>query len=134
MRTPVARSNGLYALHNAASCAQKEEFFCGFTFNGCTSLAALSGFYGLNVPVPEPDITLAEYLTRSCNGGSLAEHRVSLGRAELVVREIREGTVKKVGLRFQPMAPWRHRKHGPGGRAHDTRILAFGKRPAASGE
>jgi NhaP-type Na+/H+ and K+/H+ antiporter len=135
MRTPAARFNRLYALHNAAHRAQDEEFFRGFTFNGRTSLAALSGFYGLNVPVSEPGITLAEYLTRTCDGGELAGHRVNLGRAELVVREVREGTVKKAGLRFLPIVPRQLRSHRPRGRTHDARrIVEFGKRSAISGE
>lgn len=133
MRTPVARFDHLYALHNAARHGQQEESFYGFTFNGRTSLVALSTFYGLNVPASGPETTLAEFLVSACGSPPLAGHRVNLGRAELIVQEVGEGTVKRAALRFLPTLPLRHRKRREPCRTHDSRVLTFDKRSAASG-
>lgn len=92
-------------MQRAGNVCKGQSFFTGFTFSGTQSLDALIGFYGLEVSALELPMTLAEHLMRVCRGGLRRGYRVGLGRcAELVVLEIEEGVVTKVGLRL-PSSP-----------------------------
>jgi NhaP-type Na+/H+ and K+/H+ antiporter len=83
---------------------EKQPFFDGFTLNGSTSLESIATFYRLKFPVSNPDMTVGDLLTHACYGVPLVGGKSVWGRAELVVREVVDGTVTKVGLRFLPAA------------------------------
>ena len=93
--------------------SDEQYFFAGFTFSGNQNLDALAGFYGLAVPALEPQITLAEYLERTCYGSPSAGYRVVFGRVELIVRELEEGAISKVGLRLLPQGSSQRRRRLP---------------------
>lgn len=116
MHRSSAELHGVHEPSVAAPRREESHFFTGFTFNGSTRLGALTGFYGLRVPGLDAEITLAEYLARSACGVPRPGDRVTLECAELVVREIEEGIVRKVGLRLLPPAPRRHRRRWPNGK------------------
>ena len=80
----------------------ESQFFGGFTFSGNQNLDALAGFYGLALPSLEPQITLAQYLARTCYGRPCAGYRIMAGNVELIVRELEGGAITKVGLRVSP--------------------------------
>ncbi len=91
----------------------------GFVLNGQSNLQTLARFYGLKAPVSDSCMSLADYLVRACGGKPrVGDRTVWDGRAELIVREMEEGTIRKVCLRIlQP--PWRdNRRPRPGERAH----------------
>jgi len=94
-------------------CVEPHSFFAGFTFSGNQNLEALVGFYGLTVPALEPRITLAEYLAGTCYGSPHPGYRIALGNVELIVQELEEGVITKVGLRLLPPAARPHRKPWP---------------------
>lgn len=100
----------------------KQFFFAGFTFKGDTNLGALASFYGLSVPRLKQGITLAEYLLRTCDGNPRLGYRIALGNAALVIREIGEGAVQKVGLTFVPVALHQSQRRQPHGKAHVTGV------------
>jgi NhaP-type Na+/H+ and K+/H+ antiporter len=78
--------------------------FWGFTLNGNTSFEAVASFYGLKVSGLAPNVTLGEHLGRSCYGELHPGCRLVVGSAELRILEVEKGAVKKVGLRFLPVA------------------------------
>jgi hypothetical protein len=92
---------------------EQHSFFAGFTFTGNQDLEALAGFYGLTVPALAPRITLAEYLAGTCYGSPHPGYRIALGNVELIVQELEEGIITKVGLRLPPPAPRPHRRRLP---------------------
>lgn len=75
-----------------------EHFFSGFTFDGHQRLESLASFYGFTADAMHAGATLADYLTRFCRGKPQAGFRLPLGAIELVVLELREGHITKVGL------------------------------------
>lgn len=91
----------------------ESQFFGGFTFCGNQNLDALAGFYGLALPSLEPRITLAQYLARTCYGTPCPGYRIMIGSVELIVRELEEGAITKVGLRLLPQGPSRQRRRLP---------------------
>jgi NhaP-type Na+/H+ and K+/H+ antiporter len=103
----LEESNSMDGTHH------ESQFFAGFTFSGNQNLDALAGFYGLALPSLEPQITLAQYLARSCYGRPCAGYRIMTGNVELIVRELEGGAITKVGLRLLPQAPSRQRKRLP---------------------
>jgi NhaP-type Na+/H+ and K+/H+ antiporter len=92
---------------------EQHAFFAGFTFEGNQNLATLAGFYGLTVPALGPRITLAQYLAGTCYGSPHPGYRIALGNVELIVQELEEGVITKVGLRLLPAAARPHRKPWP---------------------
>ncbi|MBI4206323.1 MAG: hypothetical protein HY527_14980 [Betaproteobacteria bacterium] len=111
----------LYSVHGqrtAAVRAEEQRSFWGFTLNGSTSLEAVARFYGLKVPGLEPGMTVADYLGRICYGAPRPGYRLALGGVELIVQEIEEGTVRKVGIGFPPMTLRPPRRRRPYGKAH----------------
>ena len=91
----------------------ESQFFAGFTFSGNQNLDALAGFYGFPVPSLDPKITLAEYLARTCYGTPCPGYRIMIGGVELVVLELEEGAITKVGLRVLPHEPSAQRRRLP---------------------
>jgi NhaP-type Na+/H+ and K+/H+ antiporter len=107
-----AESSGAVEHTGTQSRSEENYFFAGFTFAGDQNLDALAGFYGLSVPVLEPRITLADYLARTCYGSPRPGYRVELGNVELIVQQLEEGAITKVGLRLLCGAR-AHRRHVP---------------------
>ena len=74
----------------------------GFTLSGSSSLQSLARFYGLKIQ-GSPRATLADLLARHCTGEPRVGDRMLCDRRiELVVHEIRSGTISKVYLRIMP--------------------------------
>ena len=74
----------------------------GFTLSGSSSLQSLARFYGLKIQ-GSPRATLADLLARHCTGAPRVGDRMLCDRRiELVVTEMRSGTISKVYLRIMP--------------------------------
>ncbi len=83
--------------HNA-SCS--DFLFSGFTFTVDQSLASLARFYGFSLNSVAKDTTLGQFLARCCSGLPHLGFHLPLGAVELVVLEVKEGHISKVGLRL----------------------------------
>jgi len=64
-------------------------------------LADLGEVYGLEIPGSHAQKTLAAYLDELFHGRVVIGDRASLGNAVLVVREMQEGRVSRVGLKLR---------------------------------
>ncbi|MDP3715375.1 MAG: hypothetical protein Q8R21_03090, partial [Burkholderiales bacterium] len=64
-------------------------------------MADLGMAYGIVIPDEIGNMTLAAYLSRMFRGRTVVGDRADLGRAQLVVREIEDGQVHRVGLRLR---------------------------------
>lgn len=124
-----AESSGAVGRAFAKSGSDAPFFFAGFTFSGSQGLMALARFYGLTAPTLEPSITLGEYLARSCYASPRAGYRITFGNAELIILEVEEGVITKVGLRLLPSASRQRRK----GWSFGTRNHLVGASLARSG-
>lgn len=80
----------------------------GFTLNGGAALESLAHFYGIKFPVPDPRLTVADYLSRRCYGQPRTGDRAVLDRrVELTVKDIDEGRIQTVRLRILGNGPER---------------------------
>ena len=72
----------------------------GFTFTGDQSLVSLARFYGFSLNSVAKNTTMDQFLARCCRGLPYLGFHLPLGLFELVVLEVKEGHVSKVGLRL----------------------------------
>ena len=119
MYDPMGESHNDYDEREISGSNYGGQCFWGFTLSGSVSLEEVARFYGLKVPGLEPRTTLASYLGRNGNGGLEPGYSVRLGGAALLVLEMAEGTVRKVGLELRPA-----RLHQPQRRGFRQRRVA----------
>lgn len=94
--------NRLFDPHRAPERLDERRYFGDFVLNGDAVLADLGAVYGFEVPAAHASHTLAEYLDRRSHGRVVVGDRAPLGTAaELVVREIQDGRVTRVGLKLR---------------------------------
>jgi cell volume regulation protein A len=88
-----------------SSEAETRGVFGEFSFAGSAALGPILGLYGVAVPGPSPDVTLAAYLGRHLRRRPEIGDRVAVGGIELVVRALdAEGRIAQVGLELEPEA------------------------------
>ncbi len=78
---------------------EQAAYFGDFSLNGDARMEEVAGMYGASVPPLAKGLTLAEFLDRRFHKRCVVGDRVFLGVMELVVREMDNGTVGKVGVR-----------------------------------
>ena len=96
----VVRLDWLFAEPTEAREAER-EVFGEFTFDGDVPLGALAEFYDLVVPPRHAERSAAELFARRYDGNPQVGDRIRLGQAVLVVRDLNEEQVAKVGLKFE---------------------------------
>jgi len=97
----VALLNRLFDPHVAPDRLEEHRYFGDFVLNGDAILGELAAVYGIEVPVEHAGKTLAQYLNEHSHGRAVVGDRAPLGNAELVVREVRENAVSRVGLKLR---------------------------------
>ena len=93
--------NKLFDPHQAPDRLEEHRYFGDFVLNGDARLADLADVYGLEVPDPHGGETLAAFLNERFHGRAVVGDRTSLGDAVLVVREMEDGRVSRVGLKLR---------------------------------
>jgi cell volume regulation protein A len=93
------RLDWLFAEGRAARAAEQEAFGL-FVLPGDVPLGELAQFYGLKLPARFAAITAADLFDQRFDGNPQVGDRLSFGHAVLVVRELREDRVERVGLKF----------------------------------
>ena len=99
--TSLARLSMLFDPHVEPDRLEEHRYFGDFVLNGDAVAGELAAVYGFAIPASAADQTLARYLDESFRGRVVVGDRVGLGSAELVVREIEDGRVTRIGLRLR---------------------------------
>jgi cell volume regulation protein A len=99
--TSLARLSMLFDPHVEPDRLEEHRYFGDFVLNGDAVAGELAAVYGFAIPASATDKTLARYLDESFRGRVVVGDRVGLGGAELVVREIEDGRITRVGLRLR---------------------------------
>ena len=81
---------------------EEHRFFGEFVLNGDARLSDIAAAYGITLDADNAGATLAEYLGRRFKARPVVGDRLRAGAVELVVRELQEDRVTKVGLVLQP--------------------------------
>jgi cell volume regulation protein A len=97
----VPALNRLFDPHHAPDRLEEHRYFGDFVLNGDAVLGDLAAIYGIEVPAEHAGKTLAEYLNARSHGRVVVGDRAPLGNAVLVVRELQEGRVSRVGLKLR---------------------------------
>jgi NhaP-type Na+/H+ and K+/H+ antiporter len=106
------RPGGSEECRPAGGQACTPDTFWGFTLSGSAKLKEVARFYGFDVPGLEAHLTLHGYFCRSGNGGLQPGYRASIGAVELLVLEVADGAVKRVGLEMPRVARVQSRRRG----------------------
>jgi cell volume regulation protein A len=80
------------------------SFFGDFVLEGEAQVEDVVALYGLSLPPRAEGRTLAGYFATVFHGRPVVGDHIALGHAELVVRQMADGRVTKVGLRIPPVA------------------------------
>ena len=97
----LARLSTLFDPHVEPDRLEEHRYFGDFVLNGDAVAGDLAALYGFAVPAGAADKTLAQYLDQTFRGRVVVGDRLRLGGAELVVREIEDGRITRVGLRVR---------------------------------
>ena len=93
--------NRLFDPHRAPDRLEEHRYFGDFALHGDAVLGDLAAVYGIEVPAEHAGKTLAEYLDERSHGRVVVGDRAPLGAAELVVREVQDDRVTRVGLKLR---------------------------------
>lgn len=99
--THIPQMNRLFDPHRVPDRLEEHRFYGDFVLDGTARVADVAEMYGLQFRGAREGETLGEYLSGVSHGRPVPGDSVSLGKADLVVREIAEGRVAKVGLRVR---------------------------------
>jgi cell volume regulation protein A len=96
--THIPQLNQLFDPHRVPERLEEHRFYGDFVLDGAASLKDVLDVYGLRVEDAGSDETLAKYLNRTFHGRAVIGDRVRIGKAELVVKQVEDGRIDKVGL------------------------------------
>jgi potassium/hydrogen antiporter len=97
----VPALNRLFDPHQAPDRLEEHRYFGDFVLNGDALLGDLAAVYGIDVPKQHAAKTLADYLNERSHGRVVVGDRAPLGNALLVVRDLQDGRVSRVGLKIR---------------------------------
>jgi cell volume regulation protein A len=97
----LARLSMLFNPHVEPDRLEEHRYFGDFVLNGDAVAGELAAVYGFAIPKDAEGKTLSQLLDKASHGRVVVGDRVGLGSAELVVREIEDGKVARVGLRLR---------------------------------
>jgi cell volume regulation protein A len=80
---------------------EEHKFFGDLVLDADANLADIAQFYGVELPRGAQDTTLGNYLQRVFRKRPVVGDRLKVGRVEFVVREVAQGHVSRVGLKFR---------------------------------
>jgi potassium/hydrogen antiporter len=80
---------------------EEHKFFGDLVLDADAKLGDVAQFYGVDVPSGASDASLGDYLQRVFRKRPVVGDRLKVGRVELVVREVANGKVARVGLKFR---------------------------------
>lgn len=96
----VEALNRLFGVAHGPARLEEHRFFGDFVLNGDARVSDVAETYGLACEGHGPEETLAAWLARSFRGKPVVGDRLRTGAAELVVREVGNGVVTRVGLKL----------------------------------
>jgi potassium/hydrogen antiporter len=97
----IPQLNRLFDPHLVPDRLEEHRFYGDFILNGTALLADISEVYGFAFPGSYREQTLDSYLNRVFHGRPVVGDVAPLSTAELVINEIDQGRITKVGLRLR---------------------------------
>lgn len=92
----------LFAAQRHVDYLEEHRFFGEFVLNADARLSEVSAIYGFDVPQAQTGQTVAEFLAATLRQRPVVGDRCRLGSVDLVVREMQEDRILKVGIVLRP--------------------------------
>lgn len=92
--------NKLFSKPALGSDSKSQRFFGEFVLNGDVPLAEMALLYGLHLPPEQLALTLAELIVARLHTRPVVGDRVKLDNVELVVKEMEDSLITRVGLKL----------------------------------
>jgi cell volume regulation protein A len=93
--------NRLFIAPHHPERLEEHQFFGDLVLDGESRLGDVAMFYGIDVPSGAEHLSLGDYLQRVFRKRPVVGDRIKAGRVEFVVREVGNGRVLRVGLKFR---------------------------------
>jgi cell volume regulation protein A len=93
--------NRLFIAPHHPDRLEEHQFFGDLVLDADASLSDIALFYGIEVPPGADGVSLGSYLQRVFHKRPVVGDRIKAGRVEFVVREVADGRVSRVGLKFR---------------------------------
>jgi cell volume regulation protein A len=93
--------NRLFIAPHHPDRLEEHRFFGDLVLDADANLSDIAQFYGVDMPADAQSQTLGGYLQRVFRKRPVVGDRIKAGRVEFVVREVRDGRVARVGLKFR---------------------------------
>src|SRR5688572_11402429 len=93
--------NRLFIAPHHPDRLEEHQFFGDLVLDADANVADIAQFYGVEMPPGVAELTLGAYLQRVFRKRPVVGDRIKAGRVEFVVREVAEGRVSRVGLKFR---------------------------------
>lgn len=97
----VPELNRLFDPHQSPARLEEHRFYGDFLLDGSAGAGDVADAYGLPIEEARSKDTLDAYLRAVFHGRPVVGDRVRLGQAELVVRQIDNGRITRVGLKLR---------------------------------
>jgi len=93
--------NRLFIAPHHPDRLEEHQFFGDLVLDADANVSDIAAFYGVEMPPAAEGQTLGAYLARVFRKRPAVGDRIKAGRVEFVVREIADGHVSRVGLKFR---------------------------------
>ena len=93
--------NRLFIAPHHPDRLEEHQFFGDLVLDADANVADIAQFYGVDMPPDSTGLTLGAYLQRVFRKRPVVGDRIKAGRVEFVVREVQDGRVARVGLKFR---------------------------------
>jgi len=93
--------NRLFIAPHHPERLEEHQFFGDLVLDGDASVTDIAQFYGVDFPPEADGLTLGSYLQRVFRKRPVVGDRIKAGRVEFVVRDVANGRVSRVGLKFR---------------------------------
>ncbi|HYC48920.1 MAG TPA: potassium/proton antiporter [Burkholderiales bacterium] len=99
--TAVDTLNRVFIAPHHPDRLEEHKFFGDLVLDADASVQDIASFYGVEMPPAASGMTLGGYLQRVFHKRPSVGDRIKAGRVEFVVREMADGRVSRVGLKFR---------------------------------
>jgi cell volume regulation protein A len=93
--------NRLFIAPHHPDRLEEHQFFGDLVLDGDANVSDIADFYGVEFPPNASGLTLGSYLQRVFRKRPVIGDRIKAGRVEFVVRDVADGRVSRVGLKFR---------------------------------
>jgi cell volume regulation protein A len=99
--TAVDLLNRIFIAPHHPDRLEEHKFFGDLVLDADAAIEDIASFYGVEMPPAAAGMTLGGYLQRVFHKRPSVGDRIKAGRVEFVVREMADGRVSRVGLKFR---------------------------------